>query len=73
MLDQSHTNMATDSNKENIADGLLPAAPKMASLSPRKPKKSRSLSMGPGARASAPLKEDAGNRRKVCIVSQCHL
>jgi len=61
--------MAADSNKENIAEGLLVAAPPaMAALSSRKPKKTRSLSVGPGAKANEPLKEDSGNRRKVCNI-----
>jgi hypothetical protein len=57
--------MAADSNKENIADGLLVPATTMPALSERKLKKSRSLSMGPGSKANTALKEDSGNRRKV--------
>jgi kinetochore protein Spc7/SPC105 len=60
--------MAVDFDKENIADGLVaPAIGKLTAPSPKKKggmKKSRSMSMGPGA-LSVPLKEDAGNRRKV--------
>jgi kinetochore protein Spc7/SPC105 len=57
--------MATDYDKENIADGLLASSnQKRDAPSPKKTKKSRSLSMGPGA-LNVPLKEDAGNRRKV--------
>lgn len=59
--------MATESNKENIADGLVPTAvEKTFSMSPKKSKKSRSLSMGPGS--STILKENAGNRRKVRMI-----
>jgi hypothetical protein len=54
-----------ESNKENIADGLLLdlREEKTPTLSPKRSKKSRSLSVGPGA--STALKETAGNRRKV--------
>jgi hypothetical protein len=54
-----------ESNKENIADGLLLdlREEKTSLPSPKRSKKSRSLSVGPDA-ASA-LKETAGNRRKV--------
>jgi len=60
--------MESDSGKENIAEGLIaPEVTKDDSTSPLKPnKKSRSLSLGPGALKTA-LKEDSGNRRKVCI------
>jgi kinetochore protein Spc7/SPC105 len=57
--------MAAEFDKENIADGLLASSNhKSDAPSPKKAKKSRSLSMGPGA-LNVPLKEDAGNRRKV--------
>jgi hypothetical protein len=57
--------MAAEFDKENIADGLLTSSSqKRDAPSPKKAKKSRSLSMGPGA-LNVPLKEDAGNRRKV--------
>ncbi|KAF2140848.1 uncharacterized protein K452DRAFT_251605 [Aplosporella prunicola CBS 121167] len=59
--------MATDHNKENIADGLnvaLTAPTKAPALSPKKSsRKSRSKSIGPGG-LEEPLKENAGNRRK---------
>jgi kinetochore protein Spc7/SPC105 len=57
--------MAEDSNKENITNGLFPSVSSMAAPEPRKTKKSRSLSMGPGA-AVQQLKSDTDNRRKVC-------
>jgi kinetochore protein Spc7/SPC105 len=57
--------MAAELDKENINDGLIVnSTQKRDVLSPKKGKKSRSLSMGPGA-LSVPLKEDSGNRRKV--------
>jgi len=58
--------MSSEFGKENIAEGLVaPTVAKNNAPSPTKPsKKSRSLSMGPGA-LGVPLKEDAGNRRKV--------
>ncbi|KAF2436794.1 Spc7-domain-containing protein [Tothia fuscella] len=57
--------MEAELDKENIADSLSVASThKCAAPSPRKgAKKTRSLSMGPGA-LSVPLKEDSGNRRK---------
>lgn len=59
--------MASDTGKENIAEGLFaPPNAKADTTSPAKSKKSRSLSLGPGA-LNVPLKEDSGNRRKVCI------
>lgn len=58
--------MSSEIGKENIAEGLVaPTFAKNNALLPTKAsKKSRSLSMGPGA-LSVPLKEDSGNRRKV--------
>jgi kinetochore protein Spc7/SPC105 len=58
--------MAAEFDKENMVDGGLAVLDyKRAAPSPRKgAKKSRSLSMGPGA-LTVPLKEDSGNRRKV--------
>ena len=54
-----------EADKENITDGLVARKPTVTVPSPKKgAKKSRSLSMGPGA-LSVPLKEDSGNRRKV--------
>jgi hypothetical protein len=56
-----------EADKENITDGLMMPAPTTTKPSPKKGlKKSRSLSMGPGA-LIVPLKEDSGNRRKVCL------
>jgi kinetochore protein Spc7/SPC105 len=55
--------MSADTNKENIADGLL-APLEDTSVGTRKAKKSRSLSAGPGS-LNVPLKEESGNRRKV--------
>jgi hypothetical protein len=55
--------MSADTNKENIADGLL-APLEATSVGTRKSKKSRSLSAGPGS-LNVPLKEESGNRRKV--------
>jgi kinetochore protein Spc7/SPC105 len=55
--------MSADTNKENIADGLL-APLEAKSVGTRKSKKSRSLSVGPGS-LNVPLKEEDGNRRKV--------
>lgn len=59
--------MDVEFDKENITDGL---DMKRAAPSPKKaPKKTRS-SIGPGVLSegrSVPLKEDAGNRRKVGI------
>jgi hypothetical protein len=58
--------MDSGENKENIASGLvLSAGEKHAGTSPRRSKKSRSLSMGPGT--NVPLKKEA-DRRKVCAV-----
>jgi kinetochore protein Spc7/SPC105 len=57
--------MAAEFDKENFTDGLLAtSSAKRDAPSPKKSKKSRSLSMGPGA-LNVPLKEDSGNRRKV--------
>jgi hypothetical protein len=58
--------MSSEAAKENIAEGLVaPITAKNDAPSPVKAsKKSRSLSMGPGA-LNVPLKEDSGNRRKV--------
>jgi kinetochore protein Spc7/SPC105 len=58
--------MDSGPDKENIADGLLPSQNGHAAPSPRKvkTKKTRSASMGPGS-LNMPLKEEAGNRRKV--------
>ena len=54
-----------EADKENIADGLTVPKATVTLPSPKKgTKKSRSLSMGPGA-LNVPLKEDSGNRRKV--------
>jgi kinetochore protein Spc7/SPC105 len=66
--------MATDSSKENIADGLVAGLSfKAPSLSPKKTaRKTRSKSIGPGGLAAleqpvlSALKESNGNRRKVC-------
>lgn len=63
--------------KENIADGLIANGSfkastqplKKAALSPKK--KTRSKSIGPGGLGeleAPPLKEAAGNRRKVCVM-----
>jgi kinetochore protein Spc7/SPC105 len=63
--------MASDSGKENIADGLVayPSLGKVPELSPRKSsRKTRSKSIGPGgldAFEEPALKESSGNRRKV--------
>jgi kinetochore protein Spc7/SPC105 len=62
--------------KENIADGLIANGSfkattqplKKSALSPKK--KTRSKSIGPGGLGeleAPPLKETAGNRRKVCV------
>jgi hypothetical protein len=60
--------MATDADKENIADGLVPSpGKKLFGLSSNRSRKSRSLSMGPGS--SSILKENLGNRRKVNVRS----
>jgi hypothetical protein len=58
--------MSSELEKENIAEGLVAptAAKNDAPSSVKASKKSRSLSMGPGA-LNVPLKEDSGNRRKV--------
>jgi len=66
--------MFSEVAKENIAEGLVaPTAAKNDALSPMKAsKKSRSLSMGPGA-LSVPLKEDSGNRRKVLTSTLTYL
>jgi len=60
--------MSSEVGKENIAEGLVaPTAAKNDAPPPVKAmKKSRSLSMGPGA-LNVPLKEDSGNRRKVLV------
>ncbi|KAF2202582.1 Spc7-domain-containing protein [Delitschia confertaspora ATCC 74209] len=66
--------MASDLNKENIADGLVAGSSfsKAPALSPRKSgRKTRSKSIGPGGLGSleeAPLKESAGNRRKSAFI-----
>lgn len=59
--------MAEESNKENFAGGLFQSQSNSSNnvLDPRKKHKTRSLSMGPGA-AVQQLKEESGNRRKVC-------
>jgi len=57
-------NMALDGDKENATVGIFPSmGEKSFSMSPKRSKKARSLSMGPGS--STILKENAGNRRKV--------
>jgi kinetochore protein Spc7/SPC105 len=59
--------MATEADKENITDGFMPSiTDKPFSMSPKRSKKSRSLSMGPAS--SSILKENGGNRRKVSTV-----
>jgi hypothetical protein len=57
--------MAEESNKENVAARLfqLPGG-SMAAPEPKKTKRSRSV--GPGAAVEL-MKEDTGNRRKVCL------
>jgi hypothetical protein len=72
--------MAQTGAKDNIADGLFantsfkaPAqSPKNPAPSPKKSsRKTRSKSIGPGGLEeldAPPLKETAGNRRKVCRV-----
>jgi len=58
--------MSTDMDKENIAEGMLTADTlKAPTLSPKRSgMRSRSQSIGPGG-LNVPLKQDAGNRRKV--------
>jgi len=60
--------MFSEIGKENIAEGLVaPTVTKNKAPSPAKAlKKSRSLSIGPGA-LNVPLKENSGNRRKVLL------
>ena len=57
--------MSTESNKENIASGLLDALDaKPTDVANKKSKKTRSLSVGPGS-LNAPAKEETSRRRKV--------
>jgi hypothetical protein len=57
--------MSTESNKENIADGIFDAlGSKVLDVPNKKSKKARSLSVGPGS-LDVPSKEENSNRRKV--------
>jgi len=65
--------MSADMDKENIAEGMLTtAALKAPTPSPKKSgMRSRSQSIGPGG-LIVPLKEDAGNRRKVITAPKAY-
>lgn len=73
---QNHDITMAQAGKENIADGLIANGSFKASTQPLKKsapspkKKTRSKSIGPGGLGeleAPPLKETAGNRRKVCL------
>ncbi|KAF2103078.1 Spc7-domain-containing protein [Rhizodiscina lignyota] len=58
--------MATESDKENIAESLT--APPKSPLAARKSGRSRSKSIGPHTGLTIPLKEETSNRRKSAVV-----
>lgn len=63
--------MATEGDKENIADGLMADIESIAPKSPlpaRKSARSRSKSIGPATGLVVPLKEETANRRKSAII-----